>query len=171
MAAGEFLLHKKLSWYESDKSSMVSSHVNSFQSLLHTGNRAGENVVCWILQEHVRKKSTSIFHLAASPSCKTFPWQNSLSFYKRPQHLQSITADVFEHQSLLLAGCRGLGAEQAPGPSCGWEQSGGWQLLWQHCWQQFPSPHPGCRQEKGRLCHSIHRSPPSNERVNIDVIH
>lgn len=37
-------LHKKLSWYESDKSSMVSCHVNYFQSLLYTGNRAGDDV-------------------------------------------------------------------------------------------------------------------------------
>lgn len=82
MATGEFLLHKKLSWYESDISSMVSSRVNSFQFLLYTGNRAEENVVCGISQKHIRKKSSSIFHLTASPNCKTFPCQNSPSFTK-----------------------------------------------------------------------------------------
>lgn len=36
MATGEFLLHKKLSWYESATSGMVFSHKNSFQFLVYT---------------------------------------------------------------------------------------------------------------------------------------
>lgn len=55
MTTGEFLLHKKLSWYESDPSGIVSSHINFFQFLVYTiyaSESTGEkNVMYGILQK------------------------------------------------------------------------------------------------------------------------
>lgn len=134
MSTGEFLLHKKLSWYESDKSSVVSSHVNSIQSLLCAGNRAEENVACWVLHT---QKSSSIF--AASPNYKTFPCQNCLSF-----STATITAGL-EHQSVQ---------------SCSW-QSPELGLSWVPSWEQrqpaSPS-YPGSSQERGSVCSSTQKS-------------
>lgn len=81
MATGEFLLHKKLSWYQSDRSSMVPPMSIPFHLCCIQGTKQRRTRPAGFYRAH-QKEEFSIFHLTASPNCKTFPWQTSLSLTK-----------------------------------------------------------------------------------------
>lgn len=137
MATGEFLLHKKQSWYESDKSSMVSSHVNSFQSQLYTGI---EQKKMWSVgfYRNTWERRTPGFLISPHPqTVKRFP-------DRIPFPLQKATTLAIHNSWCIWASFfaraapdRWQRAESWAGTrTLVWVRAatfGVWQLLWHHC--------------------------------------